>query len=227
MLPDAMLLPAVTAIVVGAYAIGMAVYLKSGKSPWLHAVLVSTVVATLVLQVLGIDKKTFQANAVFIDLLLGPAIVALAVPLFDNFQAVRRKALSLTGVTVLCGALIGASTFVAIVLVGASTIEATSISLRSITAPVGVAISKAASLDAELTMLSAFITGLVGVLTVPPLAARLGIRNEAVLGFTLGVTAHTFGIAKAVEISPRAVAFATVGMGLTAIVAAIVVPFIV
>lgn len=225
--PNTAMLAIVITVIVGAYVLGMAAYLRSGKSPYLHAVLVSTCIAASCFYLLGIDKPTVQNHAVLIDLMLGPTIVALAVPLYDNFRAVRTVVLPLVVATVVSGFLIILSTFLLLKFTGFANVDATSISLRSITAPVSVVIAKTSRLQAELTMLSAFFTGLVGVFTVPYLARKLGIQNHAAIGFILGVTAHTFGIAKAVEIGPRTAAFATVGMGFTAAIAAIVIPLVI
>jgi len=207
-----------------AYIVGNYFYERSHRSPFLHPVLVSTAVTSVGLYFLGIDREEFSTNVKLIDMMLGPAVVALAVPLYDNIQAVRKAATAVIISVLISGALIMATTFGIHLMLGVGHAQALSVSLRSITAPVAVAIANSLQFIPEMTMLSVFITGLVAVVVVPAITKAMRVKDDAAVGLILGITGHTFGIAKALERSPRAAAFATVGMGFTAAMAAVLLP---
>lgn len=223
-LPNTVLLPLIIALLLGAYTAGNWLYERAGRSPFLHPVLVSTAILSVSLSILGISREAFSANVSLIDMMLGPAVVALAVPLYDNLQAVGKVAMAVVLAVLISGVLIMATTIGIHLALGVDQANALSVSLRSVTAPVAVAIAASIQLVPEVTMLSVFVTGLTAVVAAPFVMKAGRLEDDAAVGLVLGITGHTFGIAKALERSPRAAAFATVGMGFTAMIAAVLFP---
>ncbi|MGB1027760.1 MAG: LrgB family protein, partial [Rhodospirillaceae bacterium] len=95
---------------------------------------------------------------------------------------------------------------------------------KSVSAPIAISIAEQTDAVIALTILAVFSTGLPGSVLVPGLLKLFRLREEALQGLVLGITCHAFGIARAVEISPRATAFATLGMGLMGCFVALTVP---
>ncbi|GGK37015.1 LrgB family protein [Salinarimonas ramus] len=211
---------------VGAFQLGQLLYERSGKLPVLQPVLIAIAAMIGFLVVSGVPYETYKEGTSMLHLLLGPAIVALAVPLAENLRKAR-SALAPLLVTLLVG---GAAVTLSALLLGrlAGLDEAMLLSLttKSVSAPIALGVADAIGGDVSLTILSVFTTGIFGVIATPTILRLLRVEDEAVRGFTLGLTSHAFGIARSLEISSQAAAFATLGMGLMGCATAIAVPLI-
>jgi putative effector of murein hydrolase len=109
-------------------------------------------------------------------------------------------------------------------LLGASDEVLRSVATKSITTPIALSVSEIIEGIPRLAAACVVITGVVGAALGPGLLARAGISDHRVIGFTLGLTAHGIGTARAFDISPQAGAFASLGMGLTGLVTAAFLP---
>ncbi|MGB0697437.1 MAG: LrgB family protein [Rhodospirillaceae bacterium] len=216
-----LLFPALT---LGVYAASAALYEKTGKPAILQPVLVSVIVLGAVLAVLGIPTATYAADMDFFVLLLTPAIVALAVPLYQNLQQARDSAFVLAMAILVGGSLILLGALGLSSLAGLEPPYLLPMLTKSVSAPIAISIAEQTDAVIALTILAVFSTGLPGSVLVPGLLKLFRLREEALQGLVLGITCHAFGIARAVEISPRATAFATLGMGLMGCFVALTVP---
>ncbi|WP_349370292.1 LrgB family protein [Salinarimonas sp.] len=208
----------------GAFQLGQLLYERSGKLPVLQPVLVAIACMVVFLLISDVPYETYHEGTRMLHLLLGPAIVALAVPLAENL----RKARSALGPVLVTLALGGAGVTLSALLIGrlAGLDGAMLLSLatKTVSAPIALGVAEAIGGDASLTILSVFTTGIFGVIATPTILRLLRVEDEAVRGFTLGLTSHAFGIARSLEISSQAAAFATLGMGLMGCATAIAVP---
>ena len=78
-----------------AYQFGDWIYRKANRNPLLNPVMISVAVLVSILLVTGTDYATYFEGAQFVHFLLGPATVALAIPLFKQFHMVRRSAVAI------------------------------------------------------------------------------------------------------------------------------------
>ena len=207
-----------------AYVTADALYQRSNKHPLANPVLlaVGLIVATLALT--NTDYKTYFQGAQFVHFLLGTATVALAIPLARLWKELAAQALPLLLAMLLGGAV---SVLVAVgiaKLLGAPAAMVASLLPKSVTAPIAMAIAQQAGGSPTLTAIFTVTTGVVGALLATPLLNLLGIKDWAVRGFAVGVAAHGIGTARAYSVDPRAGAYASLGMGLHAIVGAMVLP---
>jgi len=101
-----------------------------------------------------------------------------------------------------------------------------SLSTKSVTVPIALAVAAKIGGTIPLTIISCFTTGVMGVVITPSLLRLIGVRDPIVGGFTLGLTSHVFGIARSVELGPIAVVFATLAMVLMGCVSGIVIPIL-
>ena len=199
----------------------------AARHPLVNPVLISIVVVGGLLRFTGTPYRTYFDGAQFVHFLLGPATVALGVPLWRNRAVVRRQIVPMLGAlvvgsTVAIGSAIGlARAF------GASHEVAASLAPKSATAPVAMAISEGLGGLPALTAALVITTGIVGAILVTPVMNLLGIRDWAARGFSAGLASHGLGTARAFACHPIAGVFAGIAMGLNAIATAILVPLFV
>lgn len=192
----------------------------------LHPTILAMAVLIAVLLATGTDYETYFEGAQFIHFLLGPATVALAVPLHDNLRQIRRLWLPLlvacaVGVSVAAGTAVGFAW-----LAGGRGQTLLSLAPKSVTTPISMGVAEQIGGLPSLAAGIVLVTGVVGVVAAGPLFRLAGIDDERAQGFALGVSAHGFGTAHALGISVRAGAFAGLGLGLAGLVTAFTLPFV-
>lgn len=187
---------------------------RLGRPPVANTVLVSAMLIMALLLVTGTDYGTYFAGAQFVHFLLGPATVALAVPLWRNLSVVRRNLLAMAAALV-AGSLTAAISAVAIAWAfGAPADVLASLAPKSVTAPIAMELAKSLGGLPALAAGLVILTGITGAIIVTPLMNVLGIRNYAARGFAAGVASHGIGTARAFQVSDTAGAFAGIAMGL-------------
>ena len=225
-----MSLPAVTlfaiALTVTAYALSLQVR-KRYPSPWTTPVFFSTAIIITVLLACGINFKAYGPAKDVMTFLLGPATVALAIPLYKNrrvFIANLRPAV----IGLLSGALgtMLAAIAIAEVFRLAPGVVA-SLGIKSITAAVGIELAGSVHGDATLVAVFVVTTGMIGSILGPWLLDRAGIWNPIARGVAMGTIAHGQGTAQAALEGEVQGAIAGVAMGVSAIVVSLAAPFIV
>lgn len=190
-----------------------------------NPVIFSIVAVNLYLLAVGQDYAAYLKNASPIQLMLGPATVALAVPLYRHMALIRKAwawALLPTGAIVL-----SATTFASLILWQGSGRELALASLpRSLTTPVALALAGPLEVSSSLVVFFVFATGISGVLFGVPLLRLFRIRSEQATGLALGLTCHALGVMRALQISEKCAAFAILGMGLMAVAGAVLIPLV-
>lgn len=207
-----------------AYRLALAVHRRSGGSAWLHPVAVATLILVTLLLLTGVDYATYFEGGRYIHVLLGPATVALAVPLYHQLARLRRD-----WVALLAGALIGSAAAVVIAMLSAGWLEASretilSMSVKSVTMPIALGLTETFGGVVSLTSALVMLTGILGGALTQPLLALLHIREVHINGFTLGVVAHGIGTARALQESQEMGAFAGLAMGLAGLLTAVLLP---
>ncbi|MBY4676621.1 LrgB family protein [Marinobacterium arenosum] len=200
---------------------------RCGRTPLLHPVIVSLSLIILLLKLTEIDYATYIEGAAFIKFLMGPAIVALAIPLYDNLHRVREMLLPLL-IGCVVGALVAALSAVGIGwLLGADVTTLLSLAPKSVTSPIAIEVADKIGGYGSLAAGLVLITGALGCLMAPLLFKLLRIDDPAIRGFTLGVSAHAMGTAFAFEYGALAGAFSGLAMGMVGTFTAFVLPLLV
>ncbi len=159
-----------------------------------------------------------------VHFLLGPATVALAVPLYQQLSQLKRLWLPVL-VTVVIAVLVGALSSIVIAgLMGATALTQISLAPKSVTAPVAMGISDQLGGLPSLTAVLVVATGILGAVLGAGLFSLLRIRDDSVKGIAMGVTAHGIGTARAFQVSPRMGAFSGLAMALSALFSAALLP---
>jgi predicted murein hydrolase (TIGR00659 family) len=196
----------------------------SGRHALVNPVLIAVVLLALLLRVTGTDYKTYFEGAQFVHFLLGPATVALGVPLYRNLAQVRRNLLPMAAALVV-GSVVAVVSAVGIAAaLGVPRAVLVSLAPKSVTAGIAMGVSEALGGVPSLTAALVIATGIIGAVMVTPLMNALRIRDYAARGFAVGLASHGIGTARAFTVDPVAGTFAGIAMGLNAVVTAVLVP---
>lgn len=209
-----------------AYVVADALSQWAGRAPLANPVLIAVILLGLTLWGTGTSYAVYFEGAQFVHFLLGPATVALAVPLYLEGARLKRAVLP-----VLAGLVVGSVVAVVSALwiaralgVGPEVLAA--LAPKSTTAPVAIGIAQSLGGSPTLAAVLVLITGMVGAIVVTPLLNALRVRDWRARGLATGVAAHGIGTARAFQVHPQAGAFAGIGMGLNAILTALLAPWV-
>jgi len=206
------------------YALGDAGFRAAGRQSWANPVLIAVIVLGLLLTATGTPYATYFEGAQFVHFMLGPATVCLALPMHDNLPRMRAAALPIMAGLV-AGSLVAVVSALAIARAfGLGDEVLASLAPKSTTAPVAIGIAERLGGQPTLTAVLVLLTGILGAIVVTPLFDALGFRDWRARGLAVGTAAHGIGTARAFQVNPTAGAFAGIGMGLNAILTAIIAP---
>ena len=207
-----------------AYLLAFSIYRRLGMHPLANPVAIAVLLLVLLLSLTGTPYSTYFEGAQFVHFLLGPATVALALPLFEQRARVRRLALPL--LAGLCAGVLTAVVSAAgiALALGASVETVLSLAPKSVTTPVAMGIAERIGGLPSLTATLVIATGMLGAMIARPLLDLVRVREHDTRGFALGVASHGIGTARAFQVSEEMGAFAGLAMGLSALLTSLVVP---
>nr|WP_321506999.1 LrgB family protein [uncultured Celeribacter sp.] len=210
-----------------AYLIGDGCFRLSGHRPFVNPVLISMVLLSVLLKTTGTSYTTYFEGAQFVHFMLGPATVALAVPLWSNWQQVKASALPIFA-ALSVGAIVAMGSAVAIgAAMGLDGEVLLSLVPKAATSPVAIGVAETIGGIPTLTVALVLLTGVTGAIIATPLLNLLGVRDYRARGFATGVAAHGIGTARAFQVHGTAGAFAGIGMVLNAVLTALIAPIFV
>jgi predicted murein hydrolase (TIGR00659 family) len=210
-----------------AYVVADWISQRLGRHPVANPVLLAVVLLVLVLRGTGTEFAVYFEGAQFVHFMLGPATVALAVPLIAEAGRVRRLL-----VPMMAGLVAGSVTAIVTAIgiawaLGASPPTIASLAPKSATTPIAMGIAEAIGGIPTLTAVLVILTGIIGAIAVTPLMNVLGLRDYAARGFAAGVASHGIGTARAFQVNELAGTFAGLGLALNGLVTAILAPVLV
>jgi predicted murein hydrolase (TIGR00659 family) len=198
----------------------------SGRHPVVNPVLLSIMALGSVLVITGTPFATYFQGAQFVHFLLGPAIVAIAVPLYRNLEKVRENLLPMIAALIAGSVTAVVSALAVAAYFGLPNSVLASLAPKSVTAGVAMGIAQQFGGEAALTAVLVVTTGLLGAIIVTPLMNLLGLKDYAARGFAAGLAAHGIGTARAFVVDEVAGTFAGIAMALNAVLTALILPFI-
>lgn len=206
------------------YLAASRLYQRSGRNPWLIPVIPGVSLIVLVLIASDTPYPVYFESTRFIHFFVGPVIVGLAIPLFHQIQRLKKIWLPIS-VALFAGssAAILSGWLIAWVF-GGSAVTLISLSGKSATMPIAMALAGQFDGLVPIAAMSVALTGIAGIIMARPLLNLLGIRDPAVRGFSLGLTAHALGTARALQHDETAGAYAALGMALNGLATALLVP---
>jgi len=208
------------------YVCAHGVYDRMNRAPWANPVLWSVVSIGCVLVATDIPYPTYFAGAQFVHVLLGPAVVALAWPLWLRRSEIRKRGLALMLGAIVGGLAAGGSAVLLAWAFDMPTEVLRSLAPKSVTAPVAMGIAERLGGVPALAAVFAVLTGMVGALSAKYLFNALRIDSWAVRGFAIGTASHGIGAARALEVHPDAGAYAGIALGLQVVLASVLMPLV-
>jgi len=192
-----------------------------------NPVAITVALIALVLWLSNMSYQRYFAGAQFVHFLLGPATVALAVPLVRQLPRLRRSFLPLA-----CALLVGCVTAIVssagiALLLGATPELAATLGPKSATSPIAMAVSERLGGIPAFTAALVITTGVFGAVFGRYVFDLLRITAPAARGFAMGLAAHGIGTARAFQVSPESGAFAALAMGLNGAMTALLAPWLV
>lgn len=211
-------------LTIGSYLIADFIYRKSNLFPLLNPVAISVLIVSLTLVSFNIDYERYFDGAKFIHFLLGPATVALAIPIYKKWNLIisNSKAIFLS--------LMAGSIFAILITFSLSSYlelkDELILSLlpRSVTAPIAMGISEIIGGIPSLTAIITLITGIIGASLGVFVFDLMKLKKMEARGFSLGLASHGVGTARAMSRDKNAGVFAAVGMGLSGLITSIIIP---
>lgn len=199
---------------------------ERAHSPCINPVLISIIAIGAILLITGTPYEIYFDATRFIHFLLGPATVALAVPLYNRVSKLRQLSGPIT-VSLVVGSLVAIVSAVGFgFLLNASEPTLRSLAPKSVTTAIAMGVSEQVGGLPPLTAVLVILTGILGASIAEPLLNVLGIKAPSARGFAMGVASHGIGTARAFEMSEETGAFSGLGMGLNGILTALLIPLL-
>jgi predicted murein hydrolase (TIGR00659 family) len=207
-----------------AYQVAIGIYQGTGLNPIFNPVLVSVTFVVSVLLLTGTSYQTYFESTQLIHFMLGPATVALAIPLYAQVGRLKAMLVPLM-LALLAGCLTAIVSAVVIGwLFGASMETLLSLAPKSTTMPIAMATTEKIGGLASLTALTVTLTGVSGAIMAGSLLKLIRVEDPAARGFAIGLTAHAIGTAHTLKENETACAFAALAMGLNGAATAVLLP---
>ncbi|HLR67664.1 LrgB family protein [Virgibacillus alimentarius] len=196
-------------------------------SPFTLPILIATIIIILLLLLFHIPYDTYMIGGEWLNQLLGPAVVALAYPLYVQRNIIKQIAMPIF-IGVLIGAFVGISTGVLFAKwAGFGELIIYSLSPKSVTTPVAMDIADTLGGAPPLAVIFVMIAGIGGSVLSSVIFKWSRITNYMGRGVGIGSASHAIGTAKAMENSQLEGSISTVAMVLSAIFVSILTPVLV
>ncbi|MFM8751066.1 LrgB family protein [Rhabdaerophilum sp.] len=209
-----------------AYLVGDRISQATGRHPVANPVLIAVMIVGGVLLLTGTPHARYFEGARFVHVLLGPATVALALPIIRHRALIRRQWRAILGAMVI-GAGMGVISAAELAkALGLSAGTVASIAPKSVTAAIAMGISEQLGGTPPLTAVLVIATGILGAILITPLMNLIRVRDYAARGFAAGLAAHGIGTARALQVNEKAGAHAALAMGLNGLVTALLAPLL-
>ncbi|MDM1707648.1 LrgB family protein [Thiopseudomonas alkaliphila] len=208
-----------------AYQIALTLY---EKTKWIifQPVLVSCVIIISILVTFNIDYAAYKEGTFLLSVLLGPATVALAIPLYLNLKRIRQVFWP-TIFTLLIGGSLATVLGVGLAwLFGAEPFILSTMAPKSVTSPIAMLVADEIGGSASLAAVFVMITGIVGAMVGVELLRLFNVTHPAAVGLTMGITAHAVGTARSLQEGEEQGAFAALAMSIMGLLTAVLMPLV-
>ena len=209
-----------------AYYLGLLLYRRSGGQPLCHPILSAALLTGVAMWISSVRVEDYQSYTSLLAELLGPATVALAIPLHNQLRVISRLGWRMLLPIMAGGVLAPALAWLSIWgIMDNATLEMTVLS-KSITTPLAIEVSAAIGGIPQLAAVIVITTGIVGAMVAPVIYTVLNIQRDEIKGISLGTVAHAIGTASAVKISDMAAALASTALCLNGVFTALLLPIL-
>ena len=213
-------------LTLGAYLFGVEVQ-KRLNNPLANPVLIAIIIVGVTLRLLHLSYHDYFIGAQFIHFLLGPATVALAIPMVRALEHMRRSFWPMMS-ALFAGCIVGIVTSYGLVrLLGGDQTIALSMTPKSLTTPIAIAVSATIGGVPSLSAVLAILAGILVAVTIDPVLHWIKIDEPAVRGLAAGTAGSGIGASRVIPQHTLSAAFAGVAIGLNGILTAVLAPILV
>jgi len=213
-------------LTIGAYLVGDYLYKKSKLNPLVNPVAISILLVSGILVATEISYERYFNGAKFIHFMLGPATVALAIPIYKQINLIKKESVSIF-VSLILGSLFAIFTTYYFAKWFHLDIEIIySMMPRSVTAPIAMGISELIGGVPSLTAIITVLTGIIGASFGTFALDLLRVKDMTARGFSFGLASHGIGTARAMSRNETAGIFAALALGLSGIATSIIIPLL-
>lgn len=203
-----------------------AIQQRAGGNPVFNPVLLATATIIALMTLSGRSYDDYNSGGAWLLWLLGPATVALAIPLYQNFAQVRPVLMPMLA-ALTAGSITAVLSAIAIgKALGASPETISSLAPKSVTTPIAMAIAAEIGGIPALAAVFVIFTGIIGAIFGSTIFNALGIKDPRARGFAMGIAAHGIGTARAFQVSWQAGTFSGIAMTINGILTALFLPLI-
>lgn len=214
-------------LTVGVFIAGQWLYERSGRRAWAQPFIIAFVLIIVALNILPISYASYQSNTILLQQLLGTSTVALALPIYFHAKRIRQYFWPLLCTLTVSSALTVTLAVGILQLFGLEHSVLVSMTTKSITTPIAVAVSEQLGGSGSLAASFVMITGVLGAMLGGFIMDKSGSDHMPARGIAFGVTAHALGTARALELNQECGAFSALAMGLNGILTALLLPFVI
>lgn len=205
-----------------AYSLGLWINQKT-HSPFANPLLITCVIVGAVLVIFHISVEEYNTGGGFLTLCLTPATIALAVPIYRQLEILKKNLFP-----ILAGALVGSlvsigSVYILGNLFGLDSQIVRSLLPKSVTTPIGVALSNSLGGLSAVTSLAIIITGIVGAVCIPAVLKMFGFKHPVATGISIGTASHAVGTSRALELGEVEGAMSGLAIGIAGLLTAIII----
>lgn len=196
------------------------------RAPLSHPVPVSIATIIVTLLLLSVPYDAYAAGGKLLLFLLGPSVVALAVPLYAQRGRLAERALPIAaGILAGCVTSIVTATLTAKAL-GASHAVVLSLAPKSVTTPIAIGLSERIGGIPPLTACVVVLTGSLGAALGPEMCRWMGLRDPIATGLAVGTACHGIGTARMLEVDALGGAVAGLAIGLNGLATSVILPLV-
>lgn len=214
-------------LTLASFKLGIIIYERFNKHTLLQPIIIAYIILLSLIIYTNTSFEEYFKSVEIIHFFLGPATVALALPLYKNLKYIKSLFLPIVLTLFIAGVF---SITIAVSLLwifGAELPTILSMTTKSITAPIAIITSQQIGAIPSLAVGFVLITGIIGALFGTIIFKFIKIKHDTSKGFALGLVSHGIGTARAIEISEKAAAFSALAMGLSGIFTAVFLPMII
>lgn len=215
------------ALTVLAYIGATRLHVLARRHPVANVVLITALLVLPVLALAKVTTATYAEATRPLGFLLGPATVALALPLYRSLGDLRAATRPVV-VALVSGVVVATTSALVLArLLRLSRETFLSMAPKTVTTPIAMAVAARLGGSPALATICVMITGVFGALVVPTLFDLVRVEDARARGVAIGVAAHGVGTARALQLGGVEAAFSALGMGLSGVLTPVVAPLVV
>ena len=200
---------------------------RAGHKAYSNPTVLAVAMLVAALLLTGTSYQTYFSGAVYIHFLLGPATVALAVPMYANWPAIRENFLAIF-VSLSAGSFVAAGSAMVIAhALGAPRDVVISLGPKSVTTPIAMGISQNLGGIPSLTAVFVMVTAMFGTLVCSGMFRFTRVADWRARGLAAGTVAHGLATARMLTLNETAGAFGGLAIGLNGIITSLALPLLV